>query len=170
MRKLIKFILVICALSIITWLILWAIGHPPIANHNRNIKRAIGSATNLEISIVPRLTGDGTPPITKPSVFVTNRQEIDEMLSHFILPWHLRNSKRMHECDGNLVIKVTMPDSTKFSIRYDHGNGIYPIDDGDDFVGFTDLPKSACSELNKYFLSKGITHRDIGISDPSEAN
>jgi hypothetical protein len=168
MRKLIKFFLVICALSILTWFIFWATGHPPIAYHNRCVKNAIGNSTSIEISIVPELTGDGTPPITKPSIFVTDRKEIDQMLSHFILPWHQRNSKSMHECDGHLVIKVMMPDSTVFNIRYDHGNGIYPIDDGDDFVGFIHLSKSACSELNKYFLSKGITNRNIGIYVASE--
>jgi hypothetical protein len=90
---------------------------------------------------------------------------IDRMLGHLRLPWHQRASGLSHECGGHLRLRFVMPDSTEHLVRYDHGNGIYPIAKEDKFRGFCYLPEDACAFLNGYFASLGYSSDDLGISE-----
>jgi hypothetical protein len=143
----------------------WYSGHRPIARHNASLQAAIGKASRVEITVTPRYGEDGLELPAKPPVVITDRTEIDRMLSHFKLPLHLRATGLFHECGGHLRLRIVMPDSTEHGLRYDHGNGIYPIAKTNELPGFCHLPKNACAFLNGYFASLGYSADDLGIGE-----
>ena len=143
--------------------VFWYVGHRPIAYHNRTLRNLIGSATQIELSLVPQYGADGYLLESDPPIVLTNRSEIDRVLHCFELPWHLRASDRFHECAGHLVVRVRASSSDEYKIRYDHGKGIYPIHLEEDFPGFCDLPVESCRELNKTFNALGFSDTDLGI-------
>jgi hypothetical protein len=145
--------------------VFWYLGHRPIDYHNSILRAAIGSATQVELSIVPKYGPDGYLLESEPPIFINDRSEIDRMLRNFELPWHLRASERFHECDGHLVVRIRMPDTTDYKIQYDHGKGIYPIYLEEDFPGFCDLSDDACADLNRYFFTLGFSRDDLGLSN-----
>lgn len=146
-------------------LIFWYAGHRPIARHNAALESAVGQASRVEITITPRLAQDGFLLPAAPPVVISDRSDIDRMLGHFKLPWHQRATGLFHKCAGHLRLRIVMPDSTEHLVRYDHGNGIYPIAKKDDFPGFCYLPENACAFLNGYFGSLGYSAEDLGISE-----
>ena len=160
-----KYLGVVIALGSLALILFSYQGHRPIAYHNNLLRSAIGSATRVELTLVPQWAQDGSLRPVKPAVVVTDRSEIDRMLGDFQLPWHQRASGSFHKCAGHLKIKIVTPDSVHHSIKYDHGNGIYPISAGDDSPGFCNLPGDTCSRLNRYFFSLGFTGRDLGLSE-----
>lgn len=143
----------------------WYSGHRPIARHNASLQAAIGNASRVEINVTPRLAQDGSLLPAEPPVVITDRTEIDRMLAPFKLPWRLRATGLTHACAGHLRLRIVMPDSTDYLVRYDHGNGIYPIARKDEFPGFSHLPEDACTFLNGYFSSLGFSADDLGISE-----
>lgn len=143
----------------------WFSGHRPIARHNASLQAAIGQASRVEITVTPRLAQDGYLLPAKPPVVITDRTEIGRMLTPFKLPWHLRATGLFHKCAGHLRLRIVMSDSTEHLVRYDHGNGIYPIARKDEFQGFCHLPEDACVFLNSYFGSLGFSADDLGISE-----
>jgi hypothetical protein len=154
----------IAIIGILATIAFWHSGHRPIAYHNDNLEDLIGSAIRLELSLVPKYGQDGSLLESEPPVFINDRAEIDKILQYFELPWHLRASNRFHECGGHFIVRVIMPDAREYKIRYDHGNGIYPLYSNEN-PGFCDLPVQACDELNKIFKSMGFSSRDLGISE-----
>jgi len=98
------------------------------------------------------------------TVKVTEKHRQEWLLSRFMINRAPLFSGGVHACYGHLVITITTPDATH-SIRYDHGNGIYPITDGARRTGFIDLESSVCAELNQYFRSVGFSDAELGISD-----
>ncbi len=146
-------------------LVFWYAGHRPIARHNAALESAIGQASRVEITLTPRYGEDGHELPARPPVVMTDRMAIDQMLGRFKLPWHLRATGLTHECGGHLRLRIVMPDSTEHGLRYDHGNGIYPIAGKDEFPGFCHLPEDACDFLNSYFGSLGFSADDLGISE-----
>ena len=146
-------------------LIVWYAGHRPIARHNAALESAIGQAARVEITVTPRLAQDGYLLPAEPPVVITDRSGIDRMLGHFKLPWHQRATGLFHKCAGHLRLRIVMPDSTEHLVRYDHGNGIYPIAKKDEFPGFCHLPEDACTFLNGYFRSLGYSAEDLGINE-----
>jgi len=141
----------------------WYFGHRPIAYHNDKIRSAICNAIDLEISLVPQIVEGGEFVESKPPMRITDRSQVDKVLRSFILPWHAQASGKVHECSGHMMITIKMPDSTSHLVRFDHGNGIYPIDQGDESPGFSKLSDSACSYLVDYFISQGYSRRDLGM-------
>lgn len=164
-KRLFRALALSAALAASTILFVWYSGHRPIAYHNASLQAAIGEASRVEITLTPRWGLDGREIPGKVPLIITNRSKIDQMLRHFKLPWYQRASGLSHECSGHLRLSIVMPDSTRHSIRYDHGNGIYPISMGDDFPGFCHLPDEACAFLNGYFGSLGYSHDELGISE-----
>lgn len=145
--------------------IVWYAGHRPIARHNASLKAAIGQASLVEITVTPRLAQDGFLLPVEPPLIISGRSDIDRMLGHFKLPWHQRASGLFHQCAGHLRLRIVMPDSSEHLVRYDHGNGIYPIARKDEFPGFCHLPEDACAFLNGYFASLGYSADDLGINE-----
>ena len=91
-------------------------------------------------------------------------EEIVEILNHLKLPWSTRASGAVHNCAGQLRIKIIMPTVPSYDVQYDHGIGIYPIDaGGDNSPGFCDLPKTSSKYLNAYFTKLGYSTEQIGI-------
>ena len=159
-----KVAVTIIAFALVAFLYDWHSDHQPIAYHNDCLRSAIGNANRLELSLVPPLALSDVLIETKPAIIITDRQVIDRLLEHFILPWHLRKSGRFHECGGHLIINVTLPDSPSYTIRYDHGKHIYPIAKADDFPGICNLSEPTLSALNGYLLTLGYSEKDLGIN------
>ena len=95
----------------------WFSGHRPIARHNDSLQAAIGQASRVEITVTPRLAQDGYLLPAKPPVVITDRTEIDRMLTQFKLPWHLRATGLFHECGGHLRLRIVMPDSNAHALQ-----------------------------------------------------
>jgi hypothetical protein len=155
-------------LSAVSLVCYWYFGHRPIAYHNDRIRSAIGNAIALEISLVPQIGAGGEFVESKPPKRITDRSQVDKVLRGFILPWYARASGKFHECGGHLEVRIERPDSTSHLVRFDHGNGIYPIDQGDQSPGFSQLSDSACSFLVDYFVSLGYSRRDLGMDKEEE--
>jgi hypothetical protein len=58
-----------------------------------------------------------------------------------------------------------MPKSPNYDVQYDHGTGIYPVDDGVNQSGFCDLPKVSCNFLNDYFTKLGYSREELGLHE-----
>lgn len=160
-----RIVTIIAALGVVAFLAFAWAGHRPIAYHNACLRSAIGTATSIELSLVPQYDRAGWIIPPAPPVVVTQGAEIDRVLRHFQLPWHQRASGLFHECAGLLRVKITLPGSARHTVRYDHGNGIYSISRRDDSPGFCDLPEAACRDLNRYFHSLGYSNNDLGIGE-----
>ena len=142
----------------------WFVGNRPIAYHNASVRYALGEAVRIEIEVIPRLKNDGTPEEVADPIRVTSRSEMDELLRQFELPWQMVETGTFHMCSGHLNVRVFMPDSSEYLIRYDHGKGIYPIAGDEENPGFCELSEETCGSLNSYFFSKGLDRRALGIS------
>lgn len=142
----------------------WYYGHRPLAYHNGQIRDAVGHALDLEISLVPQISAEGKFVESKPPMRITDRTEIDDLLRRFVFPWHARSNGLYHECCGNVFIRINMPDATSHLVRFDHGHLLHPIVQKDQYTGFSKLSDRASSSLVEYFLSKGYTREDLGMS------
>lgn len=163
-KRLVHTLGVIASIGILAIVAFWYSGHRAIAYHNDQLEDLIGHATRMELSLVPQYGLDGSLLDSDPPVVINDRAEIDKILHHFDLPWHLRASNRFHECGGHFIVRVIMLDSKEYKIQYDHGKGIYPIYSKVN-PGFCELPLQACVELNKIFKDMGFSSRDLGISE-----
>ena len=161
-KRLVHKLFVIAIICILATVAFWYSGHRPIAYHNNHLEELIGRATRMELSLVPQYGQDGSLLESEPPVVINDRAEIDKILHHFELPWHLRASNRFHECGGHFIVRVIMQDSKEYKIRYDHGKGIYPIYSKVN-PGFCELTVQSCDELNKIFKGMGFSNRDLGI-------
>lgn len=165
MRLVAKILGIAATLCIIAVASIWHIGHRPIAHHNSTLDDLIESATQVELLLVPRYEAGGMPPDSKQAHVITDRKEIEQLLSCLKLPWHLRASGKFHKCDGHLVVVITMPNSKVYEIPYDHGKSIYPISASDDSAGFCNLSPEARDKLNKLLFAKGYSSSDLGMPE-----
>ena len=164
-HRIIKIVGTLSLLGILGYLFVGYLKHRPIHYHNQCLSTAIGNATRVKISHTPQMGADGNFIENKPAITLTNRAEIDQLLGHFILPWHQRASGSFHECGGHLLILIEMPDTSEFLIRYDHGKMIYPIHSGKKSSGIANLPTLTCRELNSYFQTLGYSLKELGVSE-----
>ena len=164
-NRLIKSVGLFLLLGFFVYLFVGYLKHRPIDYHNQRLSSAISNATQVKLSLTPQLGSDGIFIERTPAITLTDRTEIDHLLSHFMLSWHQRASELFHECGGHIKIAIVMPDTSEFLIPYDHGKFIYPIHGSKYSSGYVNLPKNTCSELNRYFQALGYSLKELGISD-----
>lgn len=163
-KKRAVFVRSIAILAIVLTVTYWYVGHRPLAYHNKQIRSALANASHVEISLAPHLGPDGLFRENKPMLRITDRAEMDRLLRAFVLPWHARSSGLFHECGGNVIITIHSPDSTTQIIRFDHGKMFYPIQEADQYPGACSLSADDQNFLVEYFLSKGYSREELGMS------
>jgi hypothetical protein len=154
----------IAILAIVLTVTYWHVGHRPLAYHNKQIRAALASASHVEITLAPLLGPDGLFLESKPPLRITDRAEMDRLLRAFVVPWHVRSSGLFHECGGNVVITIYLSDSTTQIIRFDHGKMFYPIQEADQYPGACSLSDDDRNFLVEYFLAKGYSRKELGMS------
>jgi hypothetical protein len=150
-------ILIAVPASIVIYFMMFSGG---INHHNSCIQDGINNSVEIQIKC-KAITSLNTTPKT---VSITDKDKIKWVLGRLRInqPFSLGLRVKHHACGGHLTIVIRAPNREYF-LNYDHGNGIYPIDENEYDIGFIDLDQAVCSELNEYFLSLGFTKNDLGI-------
>ena len=155
---------IIAVMAVLAALVFWYRGHRPIAYHNKCLRSAIGHCIRVELTLAPSFDANGVFTEHDPAKILTDREEMDQLLNHFILPLHERGSDKYHECLGHLKINVVMPNTTEYRIHYDHGDRIYPISQ-DSNPGYSTLPDATRGKLNSYLQSLGFSPAELGLKE-----
>ncbi|MAE59962.1 MAG: hypothetical protein CMJ49_01245 [Planctomycetaceae bacterium] len=131
-----------------------------IAYHNQCIEKAKAEGTTIHVSYKGWIEGNVSD--VPRTAAITDPQDVDWILQRFVLPGPEPEFVAVHECEGNLAVSIRTTSET-YSLSYDHGNGMYPINQHGGLGGFIHMNRRVCAELNEYFLSIGFTREEIGI-------
>jgi hypothetical protein len=141
-------------------LVIWALtpAFLGISHHNGCIRKAQAEAVSIEVKCTAMTHYEDKIP---KAVTVTDPEKIHYLLSRLSLPQKPRIDQCFHGCSGNLAVFIHTRKET-YELHYDHGNGMCPICRNRSNIGFIDMDRKVCAELNQYFAALGFTKDEIG--------